>query len=671
MFNRGKWIGFGSMFLCGMACAAAMPVPRMLEPVNNKEPVVFHPSFSWSVPSNDESSVRIQIAVDEQFAALVDADVIHSVADWYVPARRLEPGRYWWRLRVESDSGGKGDWSEVLCFSIVEPEQTFLVSPETSLDEMRKIAVKAAGSRSARIQFAKGTYRFKPGFEETVFKWVGAENIILDGGGSRFIMQEPSAQLWKTEDCRNIQIGNFSYEYDPRPHTIATVVGTDAANGTLDAEIIEGFSDALYPRTVNQMFCYALNPADNRRPHPDRPGHLYLDPEKTIKTGDKTVRYSLPHPSEFPLLKDMQAGDRIVVCYRRWPLSYVQRCSDITLFDIELSRSESPFFMGGGNTDMKFLNLTTASEGKLYPSPPGWVTGNDRHGPWIEGCFFEAISDDGPNITGNLYLVDRQESLDTVRVKTGPVWQNPRWERGDVLVFWNPTNGCPLLETQIAEVMTSDKDLRNGYQTVRVKDAINGINPGMDMGVDTHVYNVSCQNNGFVARNNRLVCGRRFGFNVKANHALIEKTHFEALASSAVYLENEPGGWEGLCSGQVVIQNNVMAECGDSTDSARRRRASGVHVNLVRNPRLAETRWQGHRDILIRRNTITDWESVGIGVDNVRNVQIEDNGFENKTKSGFLLDENVGIFVGANTQDVRVEDNCFNDKRAFEQIHRD
>ncbi len=665
---------FGRMILlCGLAVRAAeVPSVQPVTPADGAQTVVFHPSFCWDVPMADDRSVQIQIASDPGFKNLTDTDIIHSVADWYVPAKKMEPGLYWWRLRCVQDRQSAGSWSDARRICVAAPRTEFVLTPRSSLAEIRQAAADAAKAESALIRFESGTYHLKPEFEEAVFAWEGAGNIILDGGGSRFIMEEPSAQFWSIENCRNILIGNFSYEYDPRPHTIATVVATDAEAGTLDAEVLEGFSGVRYPRTVNQMFCYALNPDDPRRLHPARPGHLYLDPEKTVQTGDGLLRYVLPHKEEHAWLNDMQAGDRIVVCYRRWPLSFVQRCDDVTLFDIRLTRSEAPYFMGGGNRDMKFLNLSSPSEKGLYPSPAGWVTGNDRHGPWIEGCFFEAIADDGPNITGNAYLIEKAESADALILRTGPFWQNPVWQPGDRLLFWDPVAGMPLQTVSVAEVLTSKELLREGGQRIRVEGLTAEAVPGEDLAAATHVYNLACKNSGFVARNNRMVCGRRFGFNVKADHALIEDNVFEGLSSSAVYMENGPTFWEGPACANVVVQNNTVLGCGDSLDSVGRRRASGVHVNLWRYPSNGayDTPWKGHENILIRGNRIIDWESVGISVDNVRSARVLNNTFGNKARSGFMLEENFGVWEGTDAEHVTIEKSRFSDDRVFQRQTR-
>lgn len=665
--GRNLWV----IILCTWFAGLATPVPQRLQPPSDYETIVAYPSFHWQRTSEEKAhQVRIQIAKDDQFNQMVEEDAVDSVLDWYASDKKHDPAQYWWRLRFEPETGEPGPWSQVHSFRVIRPKNIYSISPQTSPTELRSINDRAAASSSALIQFAPGTYYFNPGKDRAVFSWQNAANILIDGGGARIILQEPSAQLWSAEDCQNIMIGNFSLEYEPRPHTIATVLAKDPKGGTMDVEIVDGFSEARFPRSVNQFFCYALDPQDNRRLHPDRPGHLYLDPDNTQKLSQTRLRYQLREQAEYSQLSQMQPGDRIVACYRRWPISWIKRCTDLTLHDIAVSSSESALFMGGGNDGMKILRLSCRSEGQVYPTPAGWVTGNDRHGPWIESCVWEALADDGPNITGNLYLIESCSSPRALGLKTGPKWQNARWQKGDRLLFWNPITGIPVLSTTITSVTTSLTELNAGRQVVAVADELKGLEVGLDMERHTQVYNLSCQNNGFTARNNRLICGRRFGFNVKANYALIEKNYFEGLASSAIYIENEPTGWEGLCSERIVVQDNTMVECGASTDSARRQRASGVHVNLWRVPSHGnqETPWIGHQDLIIRRNTIVDWESVAIGVDNSRRVSITHNQLISRKKTGFELQHNFGVLIGAQTSDIHIEGNSFQDKRDYTKI---
>ena len=179
-------------------------------------------------------------------------------------------------------------------------------------------------------------------------------------------------------------------------------------------------------------------------------------------------------------------------------------------------------------------------------------------------------------------------------------------------------------------------------------DAPAGLVTGTDMRQHTHVYNLSCQNTGFVARNNRFVDGRRFGLNVKAINAVIEKNYFEGLSSSAIYIENEPTGWEGIVGRNMVVQDNTIINCGFGRDIYALKRGA-IQVNLwrVRQPgeRENESPWMGHRNILIRNNILTDWETYGIAVDNVEGCRIENNEFANRLKTSFAKQTNIGIWA--------------------------
>ena len=652
--------------------AQGVDAPEVQGPVDQAESVVFCPHFSWEAPSDTNVVCGIEIAKDADFKMLVDSDSIAAMTGWYVCEKKLEPGTYYWRIRFD-----QGAWSEARPLTIVEPKKTLRIAMGMNAEQIGKvIQALEADPHNVKLEFEKGTYTFKPGFEKALIRLENARDVIIEGNGSTFVNLEPSSPFWKISNSTNVVISGVKYQYDPYPASYVKVLSVDGAAGTMEAEVLQGFDDTLYPREVNQMFCYAVNPENPRRLHPDRPGHTFLDPKKTTKTGDHRYRFFVRSEAEKGSLAQLQVNDRLIIPYRRWPAGLVFRCSDFSFYNVENLGAEGAVFMGGGNTDMKFIGYLSQS---THPPLPGnaWVTGNDRRGPWIENCVFETLSDDGPNITGNIYLIHKTVDECTLDLFTGPAWQDAAWRAGDHLLFWNPQTGEVVGETQVAEVVSeklSDAFLMScPRKTVRTTSAVKGLKPGNDLRSNTHVYNLSCQNTGFVARNNRIVDGRRFGFNVKAINSVIEKNYFEGLASCAVYIENEPTGWEGIVGRNMVIQDNVMVACGDSVDSARRRRASGVHVNLWRIPSSdgMETGWKGHENILIRRNTMVDWESVGIGVDNACNVRIEENRFENKTRTGFLIDGNCAISVGANTRDVDVENNHFSDGRRFQKIKRD
>lgn len=202
--------------------------------------------------------------------------------------------------------------------------------------------------------------------------------------------------------------------------------------------------------------------------------------------------------------------------------------------------------MGGGNKDMKFIGYTSRPTRDPLPGN-AWVSGNDRRGPWIEQCLFEGLSDDGPNITGNLYFIKSQHSPKSFQLDTEPGYQDALWKPGDELPFWNPTTGQLLMETKI-DVVLAEKP-GSGQKTITTADAPTGLNIGTDMRQHTHVYNISCQNTGFVARNNRFVDGRRF-----------ENNEFANRVNSGFAKNTNIGIWVRSVTRGVVLKNNRMTD---------------------------------------------------------------------------------------------------------------
>lgn len=633
--------------LAGLETHAALVAPDVQEPAPDAAVVGPYPHFAWQ-PVAEAEAYRVQVARDSAFADLVHDGALHAVVQWFVQAQPLPLGDYRWRVRAETESGTAGPWSESRVLHVVAAAAQFTITNGAPLAEVRDIARQAAARPSSRIRFEKGIHRWDPGYQGTVFSWSGASNIVVEGNGSEIHLLDPSAQTFQLRNCRGIVIRGLTLHHDPMPYSALAIEAVEPKGAWMDARVLAGFAEERYPREVNQFFLYAVAPGDFMQKHPDRPGHTYLAWDRTTRLGENRFRFFPRSSVEQGSLRQLKPGDEALVCYRRWPLNYMTSCRDIVWAEMTAGHSEGALFMGGDNADIKFLGLVCRRHSQYFPTAGGWVTGNDRRGPWIENCIWEGMTDDGPNITGNSFLIDAASNGNQFVVSTGPGYQTTTWAVGDDVVFWNPTNGLPLAETRVLEASRAGNRI-----TVRVADAIPDVVPGRDLHRNTHVYNLSTQNRQLVIRGNTLIGGRRFGFNVKTIDALIERNRFEGQASSAIYLENEPSGWEGLVNRHVVVQDNTIVGCGRDLYSQRVQRA-GIHVNLWRNePVMAETPWIGHRDVVIRRNTIRDAHGIAIGVDNAERVSISGN-----TIALAPGNTNTAIRVFERTRDVVVRDSA-------------
>jgi len=617
------------------ALAADLAAPVFAEPLGDAlRSVSPHPHVAWNAVPEAER-YRVQIFRAEAPAPIIE-DTVHAVLRWFVVAAALEPGDYSARVRAERDDDSAGPWSEMLSLAVVEPAFTFEITPLTPFEEVRRISLAAAASPSARIRLAAGEYKWTPGYQQAVFAWKGAKNIILEGKDAHVVLDDPSSQLIALDGCSTIAIRDVKTSHAPLPYSALEVVAVDPEGEWFEGRVLAGFAEERYPREVNQFFVYAVAPDDFMRKHPDRPGHTYLAWGKTERVGDGVFRFFTREKAERGAMRQLQSGDRALACYRRWPLNLMSRCRDIAWSGLVGGITEGAPFMGGDNTDIKFLGLVCKSHPPYFPAAGGWVTGNDRRGPWIQNCIWEGLTDDGPNITGNLFLIDAVHGDREFVVSTGPAYQTATWRAGDDVLFWDPTTGEPLAETTIASVSREAHRI-----TFSTKEPVSGIVPGRDFPSHTHVYNLSTQNQQLLIRGNLIRGGRRFGFNVKAIDALIDRNRFEAVASCAIYLENEPTGWEGIVNRNVVVQGNVLIGCG--TDAASRRwQRAGIHVNTWRPGRgMDETEWMGNRNILVRRNVFEGHAGVGIGIDNADGVIIHGNTFSNPSS---LADGAIRVF---------------------------
>lgn len=611
------------------AAAQSLPAPVATEPANGARLIGPYPHFSWqAVPGAQQ--YRWQMARDERFQSVVGEDTVHAVVRWYVHAAGLSEGAYWWRVRAQRDDGAVGPWSAARSLHVVPAARQFSITPDTPLAEVRRVAEQAAAGPSACLRLAPGQYRWDPGYEGAVFRWQNATDIVVDAAGADIHLLDPSAQAFQLRGCQRLVIRGMRLHHQPTPYAALEVLSVAPDGAWLDARVQAGFAEGRYPRKVNQFFLYAVDPNDFRQKHPSRPGHTYLA-DNTESLGDGRFRYYPRDDREKGSLRQLRAGDRALACYRRWPLNWMTGCRDVAWVGIVGGCSEGALFMGGDNQDIKFLGLVSRRYDKYFPTAGGWVTGNDRRGPWIEGCTWEGMTDDGPNITGNSFLIDAAPAADEFILSTGPGWQTSAWRAGDEVIFWNPLTGLPLTTTRVVAAATvTEAGPWRGKLRVRVAESPASVNPGRDLHRHTHVYNLSTQNQQLVVRRNTLVGGRRFGFNIKAIGALIEQNRFEGQASSAIYLENEPSGWEGLVNRQVVVQDNTIVGCGFDAFSRRVARAC-IHVNTWRNnPVMAETEWIGNRELIIRRNTILDCAGIAISVDNAEEVRIAENRIERR-----------------------------------------
>lgn len=125
--------------------------PFVIAPTANAKLRAETAAFSWSSAS-EAARYRLQLAADAGFAApLADIDAIDGTA--IVPAKKLAPGEYWWRIRSLRADGDAGPWGDTHHF-ILKP---LPANPDPPMidDQELHFAWSAEPGQTFLFQFAR------------------------------------------------------------------------------------------------------------------------------------------------------------------------------------------------------------------------------------------------------------------------------------------------------------------------------------------------------------------------------------------------------------------------------------------------------------------------------------------------------------------------------------
>jgi hypothetical protein len=295
---------------------------------------------------------------------------------------------------------------------------------------------------------------------------------------------------------------------------------------------------------------------------------------------------------------------------------------------------------------------------KVLLKPGRWHTSNadglhfpaSRPAPWIEGCTFEGMADDGANFYSKGSFCTKIVSPREF-VLTTHAWM---YVGARVLVF-DPKPGRKLGAAEVVAV-----DRQRGLQRVTLDGPIHGVRIGLSK-ADPQFFNID-STGGFVFRNNIFRNIRRFGILIDSRDGLIENNRFEATSSNAVVVHNDPDWPEGFATGNVVIRGNTFVAC----NVERMYRSDSSASVSIRTNRLG---WhtaplRGIADVLIEDNTFVNWRKRAVAVGCTENAIIRNNRMlaDADAPAQVEKDHHVPIHV-FNAKRVLVEGNRIEDHR--------
>lgn len=442
-------------------------------------------------------------------------------------------------------------------------------------------AIRAAISEAclvdgAEVEFDDKLYYFGSTDKAFHLEIINKRNVSIVGNGASFLL-DPCCGFLNVDGSNNIDISNFSIDYNPLTFSQGVVKSVDVDDSFIMLEVDEGFP-APNPKLMKEVhgdsedvdwgWGVVLDKFDGgvyKIPAGLR-SHLRIKDIKKSKSyykifvrkeyKDQISKIKVGYVFFMPLMvspdgRSMKGGTVVV-----------RRSGGILFSDIEVYSARSGVF----------LNLTkNVGELVLYGLAIKIKEGTDRvasiwrdgvHakdnkiGPKIIGCFFEGLLDDSINIGSNASMV-------TETISSGEyLFTKNDYNIGDHLSVFTP------LSDHVDEVQVVAFGEFEGKKTIKLSDdRLKVVKGEMRKNRDsksTQFYNMSYSNTGFVVANNVFRFQRRHAALIRASHGFFFGNYVDGVSGSGISIGNETGSfYEGPFPVGVVVLNNVFKNTGD------------------------------------------------------------------------------------------------------------
>ncbi len=575
------------------------------------------PTFAW-MAQDGARRYDVEMALDPEFSGMVLRDT--TPVPRYVPSNGLAPGTYFWRTRVT----GKADWTSTASLTVREPASVVEVPEGADAGTIRALADEAARQAPAILRFPERG-QFRVDAPAVLLTFEGVQGLVVDGRGSTITFTSPMSGLAKMKDCREITFRDLVINHDPPPFTVGRITSVDHATGDLEIAVEPGHPDLDAPHILEDWgFCMFLEQEGRGRILDDSPLVPSLNKDTLRRTAAGfAIRAASPATVEV-----VQPGDRVVQFARKnnaQSLFHAERSSDLAFLRI-INHSIS-----GGHYLLLECDAARILNCHSLPAPGRTYGGNadGAHvrssivGPWIEGCSFEAVGDDGVALFAKGIEVKGHPAPD--RVLLDKTFFNLR--EGQSFLFFNPREGTPIADpVQVRSIQKHAEGFLVEFEPPLAADLVSSF---ADPWNNDQAFNMSARHGGFVVRRNAFRDIRRYGVIARAESGAIEDNFFEGVSDSAITLQNEPNVWRnGLHSETVSIKGNRIRNCNFSRH-ARSRGAIHVVLRAIAdvNQRWGDkaTSWRGHRDLVVVGNEIAGWRDCAIFLGNIEGAVVEGN----------------------------------------------
>lgn len=510
-----------------------------------------------------------------------------------------------------------------------------------------KAAIQAANAFSSaanpvRVVFAPGTYDLFPQTEGNhALSFNGLKYLLIDGQNAELLIHNPEIGFMSFRNCTDIIIRDLLIDYAVLPFTQGIVTATSALNNTFDVTIDEGFpllSEVYFTRATEKWGMLKDSSGMLKRKATN-----LLPYAGWTQLSDRVFRVSQPNSS---YIEQIDIGDYFVQIARNNGKSIFQThtCRNFTFLNITSYASPSVTYAAFNNYEWNIIDCRIIPKtGRIQSANADCIHISGSYiGPWVEGCQFEAFSDDAVNMKYTYREILAVISPTKIKVK---------WEvqNGDSICFYNPREGKYLGS---AAVIRSSHTQNNEYEiTLSEPIQITQISPHQT-GDKAYLSSRACES--FVFRNNTIRNGRRYGMQLQNSYGVIENCLFENISNCGIRMENGVDWSEGFTPNNIIIRNNTFNNCGFDKMYIEDETAAAISARMTRLKSPCNesvfwcgvetancTDWKGIRNITIENNTI-NYNKKGLHLECIDNLMVRNNSLEHNN-SDITLNGNQPI----------------------------
>jgi len=607
------------------------------------------PQFTWSEhpaafrEAGRPVSYEIVISRDSGFASIVHADTIYL--NRYVPDQPLEPGMYYWRVRACQDGNPLEDWTSAASFTVAGFDRAVRIVDGDDAGANVRAAVKtarhmASGGQSVQILFSPGDYYIAKKYTGALLDFDDDRDIIIQGNGARVHFVSRTQCLLQANHSTNLMVQNLEVHF---PRNVTSLQGWVRAIDPKNNRVTVWFPNTNmdYSSEGIRRGLTIINLMD-----PKIDGRLKAGAANFFRTkGD--YQKNIDGTWSFTIngkVSDWAVGDRFVQQLRADTQSLIrlQDCNSITVHGLTSFGAAGMNFTAFGGAIFNILHC------RILRDDQAWFGGgaDGVHcrgmtiGPWIEGCAFNALGDDG------IALYARPSTLWQIHPggdKNAVICREEFFnlEPGNSVAFFRPQDGTILLETVVKNVTSAGA----GRFTVVFADPVpDGLRIDRSILDTTQLWNLSKSCGDFMIRNNHLENIRRYGTVFRAQRGVIEDNSYVGTSASAILSFNETQYPNGLYASDIIIRKNRIEDSGFESHGAAAPLAMNfvgqngaaksfgphcilIEVNVFKNTPSPEIMLVSGQDIVVLQNQVKIKAGNDIPVrlfrKNTRNVSID------------------------------------------------